>query len=60
MDDLVKEALPILRVIEIKVFVEQGRQKNYLVQKTGSLFFCSSEIPILAELNKHRRDLMIF
>lgn len=55
-----KEALPILRVIEIKVFVEQGRQKNYLVQKTGSLFFCSSEIPILAELNKHRRDLVIF
>lgn len=61
MDDLVKEALPILRVIEIKVFVEQGRQKNYkLVQKTGSLFFCSSEIPILAKLNKHCRDLVIF
>lgn len=29
MDDLVKEALPILRVIETEVFVEQGtRQKN--------------------------------
>lgn len=29
MDDLVKEALPFLRVIETEVFVEQGtRQKN--------------------------------
>lgn len=29
MDDLVKEALPILRVIETEVFVEQGtRHKN--------------------------------
>lgn len=29
MDDFVKEALPILRVIETEVFVEQGtRQKN--------------------------------
>lgn len=27
MDDLVKEALPILRVIETKVYVEQGRQE---------------------------------
>lgn len=34
MDDLVKEALPILRVIETKVYVEQGRQEL----KTGSLF----------------------
>lgn len=53
MDDLVKEALPILRVIETKVYVEQGRQELKTGPQDRFNLSCSSEIPVLAELNKH-------